>query len=103
MKYSSVNRHFPAGNPIANVFVIIAGVLIIGISVVVGFFAFVVLAAIIGVLATIVSIRGWWFARKLGAANAGGGARPGAQGRPESGRVIEGEFHEVGVRRDKDD
>ena len=37
LKYSSVNRGFPAGNPIANVFVIIVGALAISASIVLGF------------------------------------------------------------------
>ena len=50
MKYSSLNRGFPAGNPIANVFVVIVGTLVIAASLVLGFFAFIVLASIVLVL-----------------------------------------------------
>ena len=87
MKYSSVNRGFPAGNPIANIFVIVVGALIIGISLVLGFFAFIVLGSIVAVLAAIVGVRIWWLNRKL-------------QGRqpPENastGGVIEGEYRVV--------
>lgn len=55
----------PAGNPIANVFVILAGVLIIAVSIVLGFFAFVVLGSIVAVFAAIMGLRFWWFNRKL--------------------------------------
>ena len=94
MKYSSYNRGFPAGNPIANVFVIIVGALVIGVSVVLGFVAFVVLGSIVAVLAAVIGLRLWWFKRKLGA------TRP-----PEakaSGGVIEGEYHVIQDDREQD-
>jgi membrane protein implicated in regulation of membrane protease activity len=65
LKYSSANRGLPAGNPIANLFVIIVGALVIGVSVVLGFVAFVVLGSIVLMLASVVGIRLWWFNRKL--------------------------------------
>lgn len=87
MKYSSANRGFQAGNPIANIFVIIVGVLAIGVSVVLGFFAFIVLGSIVAVLAAVVGLRLWWLNRKLRSRS--------AAGKPGSGGVIEGEFHVV--------
>ena len=91
MKYTSFNRGMPAGNPIANVLVVIVGALIIAASVVLGFFAFLVLASIVLVLGAIVSLRVWWLNRKL--------ARPGrspATPRPSvRTEVIEGEYHVV--------
>jgi membrane protein implicated in regulation of membrane protease activity len=95
LNYSSSNfsskRGFPAGNPIANALVIIVGALAIGASVVLGFFAFVILASILVIFSAFVGIRLWWFNRKL------------ARHRPESGKstnekkagVIEGEYHVV--------
>ena len=47
MRYSSVNRGIPGGNPIANALVVIVGVLAIAASLVLGFFAFVVLGSIV--------------------------------------------------------
>lgn len=87
----------PAGNPIANILVVIAGVLAIAASVVLGFFAFVALSAIILVTAAIIGIRVWWLNRKLGrqAPKADATTR-----RPASGGVIEGEYHVV--RGDED-
>ncbi len=87
MKYSSVNRGLPAGNPIANVFVIVVGALAIGVSIVLGFFAFIVLGSIVAVLAAVVGLRLWWLNRKL-------------QGQRSSetagtGGVIEGEYRVV--------
>jgi len=91
MKYSSTNSGFPAGNPIANALVVIVGALAIGASLVLGFFAFVVLGSIILVLGSIVAIRVWWFNRKL-AREAGKQPPPQSQ---QTGGVIEGEYHVV--------
>jgi len=91
LKYSSSNRGFPAGNPIANIFVILVGALVIGVSVVLGFVAFVVLGGVIAVLAAVIGLRLWWFNRKLKRqgqnAPAGGPVKPGG--------VIEGEYRIV--------
>lgn len=91
MKYSFSNRGLPAGNPIANIFVIVAGALIIAVSVVLGFFAFVVLGSIVAVLAAVIGIRLWWFNRKL--RKQGGGAQTSSQTR--STTFIEGEYSVV--------
>ena len=86
-----MHRGFPAGNPIANALVVIVGVLAIGVSIVLGFVAFVVLAGIVLVLGSIVALRVWWFNRQL---QKQGGPSPSAQG-PAKGGVIEGEYHVV--------
>lgn len=96
MKFSSANRGIPAGNPIANVFVILVGALAIGVSVVLGFVAFIVLGSIVAVLASVIGLRVWWFKRKLGAQAERSPADP--QSAP--GGVIEGEFHVVEHDRD---
>ncbi len=91
MKYSSFNQGLPAGNPIANALVIFVGALAIGVSLVLGFLAFVVLAAIVLVLGAFVGLRVWWLNRKL--ARRAGTPR---QSRSSSGGgVIEGEYHVV--------
>jgi len=91
MKYTEFNRGIPAGNPIANALVVIAGALAIGASIVLGFFAFVVLGSIVLVLGAIVGLRVWWFKRKL-RNQPGMGQR---QDPEPSGGVIEGEYHVV--------
>ena len=92
MRHYSAKSGFSAGNPIANILVVIAGALVIGASIVVGFFAFVALSAIVLVTAAIIGIRVWWLTRKI------------ARGRPQTGAqrqqdapagVIEGEFKVV--------
>ena len=98
MRQYSVRNGLPAGNPIANALVIIAGVLAIGVSIVLGFFAFVALSAIVLVTAAIIGVRVWWFKRKLPKASptgAGGAGRSSAHG------VIEGEYREVQKDRDE--
>ena len=91
MKYSSANRGLPAGNPIANLFVIIVGALVIGVSVVLGFVAFVVLGSIVLMLASFVGIRLWWFNRKL-RRQPSDSQGTGDTGGPGQSGVIEGEF-----------
>lgn len=91
MKYSSSNRGLPAGNPIANVFVILAGALIIAVSVVLGFVAFVVLGSIVAVFAAVIGLRIWWFNRKQGLRR---GAEK-AEGPTKPGNFIEGEYQVV--------
>ena len=78
----------PGGNPIANAFVVIVGVLAIAASLVLGFFALVVLGSIVLVLGAIIGLRVWWLNRKLGKQlrNAPTAAQ---------GGVIEGEYHVV--------
>lgn len=92
VQYSSSKNSFPAGNPIANALVVVAGVLAIAASIVLGFFAFVALSAIVLVTAAIVGIRVWWFKRKMGQRSGMGQAAPG-QKSPDT--VIEGEYQVV--------
>jgi hypothetical protein len=91
MKYTSFNRGIPAGNPIANVFVVIVGALVIAASVVLGFFAFLVLASIVLVLGAIIGLRVWWLNRKLTRA----AGSPATRRSSMQAEVIEGEYHVV--------
>ena len=65
MRYTFAKREFPGNNPIANVLVIIAGALVVGFSIVLGFFAFVALSAVILIAAAVIGIRVWWLQRKF--------------------------------------
>ena len=91
MKYTSFNRGIPAGNPIANILVVIVGALVIAASVVLGFFAFLVLASIVLVLGAIIGLRVWWLNRKLSRA----ARSPATPRAPMQTEVIEGEYHVV--------
>ncbi len=103
MNYSSSNfsskRGFPAGNPIANALVIIVGALAIGVSLVLGFFAFVILASILLIFSAVVGIRLWWFNRKLERRR----STPHRHAGESSGGVIEGEFRVVEEERTETD
>lgn len=91
--FSGPKRGFPAGNPIANALVILVGALVIGASIVVGFFAFVILASLFVIFAALVGIRLWWFSRKLQKSTGEGTA---SRTRTErQGGVIEGEYQVV--------
>jgi hypothetical protein len=65
VRYSSLQGGFPAGSPIASALVIIVGSLVIAASIVVGFFAFMILGSLLMLLAAVVSIRLWWLRRKF--------------------------------------
>jgi predicted lipid-binding transport protein (Tim44 family) len=98
LRQYTVRNGLPAGNPIANALVIIAGVLAIGVFIVLGFFAFVALSAIFLVMAAIIGVRVWWFKRKLQKSSPTGTA---SSGRSSVRGVIEGEYHEVQKDRDE--
>ncbi len=80
-----------AGNPIANIFVVIVGALAIAAFVVLGFFAFLIVASIVLTLAAIISVRLWWFKRKM----RGQVPPAGEPNKPQADSVIEGEFRVV--------
>ena len=98
MVRQSTRSGFPVGNPLANLLVVIVGVLTIAVSVVLGFFAFVTLGAFLLVMAAVIGLRVWWLNRKL-RRNAPAGQGPAARGGP--GGVIEGEYRVV--TRDQDE
>jgi len=86
----------PAGNPLVNALMLVVGALAIGAAIVLGFFAFIVLSAIVLVLAAIVGIRLWWFRRNLRKGPVGGDDSD--ERRRTSGGVIEGEYTVISTR-----
>jgi UPF0716 family protein affecting phage T7 exclusion len=90
-------KHTPT-NPLANLLIIAAGIVVIGVTVVAGFFAFVVLAAVVSVAAAVLGIRVWWFNRKLGRQSA---PKAGASRARTTAGVIEGEYKVVDKDRDE--
>ncbi len=93
VRYSSLTRGFPAGNPIASALVIIVGSLAIAASIVVGFFAFMILGSLLMVFAAVVSVRLWWLRRRMArepSFHANHYERPAG-----SQQTIEGEYHVV--------
>ena len=96
MQSSSTKHGLPAGNPLASLLVVIAGVVAIATAIVLGFFAFVVLSAIVLVAATLIGVRSWWRGRK------GVPRRQHAKsGNCASNHVIEGEYRVLDADRDK--
>lgn len=93
MRYSSLDRGFPAGGPIASALVIIVGSLVIAASLVVGFLAFLILGSALLVLAAVVSARLWWLRRKMARDPEFRAARQSQAGRTQ--QTIEGEYHVV--------
>jgi uncharacterized membrane protein len=87
---------FPAGNPIANVLVVIAGAVILTASLVLGFFAFLALSAIVLVVAAVVGLRVWWLNRRLAR-----GERRSRRAPADRNGVIEGEYRVVKKDRDE--
>jgi len=76
-KFTS-NRIAQGSNPLVTLLLFIVAVVVVGISFVLGLFAFLALSAFTVVAAVAVAIRLWWAKRRL----------------PQS-NVIEGEFHIV--------
>ena len=70
---------------------IIVGALAISASIVLGFFAFVIIGSIVLIMASIIGLRVWWFKRTMR------GQVPPASNRTSAaeGGVIEGEFRVV--------
>lgn len=92
------HRQFPASNPLANILVVIVGIIVISLSLALGFFVFLGIAGFVLVMGITMSVRNWWRGKRFG-------ARPQA-GRPQreephgTRQIIEGEYQEVSGRDD---
>jgi len=91
-------RHINAGNPLANALVVIVGILAIAASLVLGFFAMLVLGSIVVVLAAIIGIRVWWINRRIAGQFKSAQSGPRTQGHD----VIEGEYRVLRTDRSAD-
>lgn len=87
------HRQFPASNPLANALVVIVGIIVISLSLALGFVVFLGIAGFMLVMAAIISVRAWWMKSRFGAHKASDQDRKTSQ--QESHLVIEGEYHEV--------
>jgi hypothetical protein len=83
------------GNPLANILVVVVGAIIIAMSIVLGFFAFLALSAVLLVAAVVIGVRGWWIRRTMPDTH----EVPRETGGRNGGEFIEGEFHVV--KKDK--
>ena len=90
-------RQFPAGNPLANILVVIVGILVISLALTLGFFVFLGVAGFVLFMGVVMSIRGWWYRRKFGVPR--GEETAGETRVRETHQIIEGEYHEVRTRR----
>lgn len=88
MRYSQYRLRLRPGNPLVNAAIIVLGVLAIAASLVLGFFAFVVLATVFIMLAAVVGLRLWWLNWRFGRRKPGAEQRPAAEGT----ELIEGEY-----------
>ena len=86
-----IKSDFQGGSPLANILVVIVGAIIIGFSVVLGFFAFLALSAVVLVAAAVIGVRVWWAKRQM--------PKNAESGLTVDGEFIEGEFHVV--KKDK--
>jgi len=92
------NRQLPAGNPLANVLVVIVGIIVISLSLALGFVVFVGIAGFMLIMAAVVSVRVWWLKRRFAAKV---GEEPRHSPRTTGTiRIIEGEYQEVRKSRD---
>ena len=94
------NKQLPTGNPLANLLVVMVGIIVISVSLALGFVVFVGIAGFMLVMAAIVTVRVWWAKHRFGAKKT---AEPDhASKRPPKIRVIEGEFTEVDTAKDNE-
>ena len=86
-------RQFTAGNPLANALVIVVGIIVISLSLALGFFVFLAIAGFVLVMAAVMAVRNWWFGNSFRAGRRPERTEAGkTQARP---RIIEGEYREV--------
>jgi len=85
------------GNPVTNALMIIAGILVLSVSLALGFVVFIGLFGFMLVAALVLSIRGWWLRRQF--MRQGGNDKAAGRERHSPGNdqptVIEGEYLEV--------
>jgi membrane protein implicated in regulation of membrane protease activity len=93
-------RPFPASNPLANALVVIVGIVVISLSLALGFFVFLGVTAFVVVMAAAMSVRNWWYGRKGGRPS----GRPKGTGRSTRSEhvIIEGEYQRVEDARERD-
>ena len=83
----------------ANALVVIAGIVVISLSLALGFFVFLGIGAFVLVMAAVMSVRTWWYRRKF----AGGQAPEFRRETTVRKQIIEGEYQEVRRRQEDRD
>jgi len=87
------HRQFSNGNPLASALVVIVGIIVIALSLALGFVVFLIIGGFMLVMAAIIGVRTWWMTKRFG--NRNQGAQTQRTDSSGHSRVIEGEFHEV--------
>lgn len=88
-------RQFSGNNPLANAVVVIAGILVIALSIALGFFVFVTIGGLMLVMAAVVGVRAWWLRKRFGVPKDSGGDQRHRPGTSPQHHIIEGEYQEV--------
>lgn len=65
MKFFLLNRRVFSKNPIVNLLIIISGIIVTLASLVLGFFAFLIIGSIVLVIIFLIGIRMWWLNNKI--------------------------------------
>lgn len=65
MKFFLLNRRVFSKNPIVNLLIIISGIIVTVASLVLGFFAFLIIGSIVLVIIFLIGIRMWWLNNKI--------------------------------------
>jgi len=90
-------RQFPVANPLANVLIVIAGIIVISLSLALGFIVFIGFAGFMLAMAAVIGVRAWWLRKRFGKPT--GDEQASKSRQQETHRVIEGEYHEVRSRQ----
>ncbi len=94
------NRQLPGNSPLANVLVVVLGAIAIAVSFVIGFVAFVALAAAVLVIGAVIWIRIAWLG--LRARKQGGNKSHTGSSQNTGHSVIEGEYHVIPPKKGND-
>jgi len=86
------NRGVFSKNPIVNLFIIISGIIVTVASLVLGFFAFLIIGSIVLVLISVIGIRMWWLNHKI-YKNMSSKNKERSNGNSKNKGFIEGEYN----------
>ena len=92
MKIFLSNRGVFSKNPIVNLFIIISGIIVTVASLVLGFFAFLIIGSIVLVLISVIGIRMWWLNHKI-YKNMSSKNKERSNGNSKNKGFIEGEYN----------
>ena len=88
-------RQFKVGSPLTHALVVIVGIIVIALSLALGFFVFIGFGGFILVMTAVFAVRNWWYRRRFAGRHDEGIRR---ETRAEK-QIIEGEYQEVRERK----